>query len=421
MEQKKNIPIMNLYTETKERRQTASSVQSEVIYQKTIYTILLTISFAHLLNDMMQSVIPAVYPIIKDKFNFSFTQIGIITRTYQFASSVLQPFIGFYTDKHPKPFSLSIGMCFTLIGLIVLSTASTFHTFLLAVSLVGIGSSVFHPESSKVAQLASGGRKGLAQSIFQVGGNFGSSLGPLLAALIVLPFGQPAIIWFTLAALLAILILLRVGKWYKAHLHVKLTARGNTQMENANTLPRKKVVGSLIILFFLVFSKYFYMASMTSYFTFFLIEKFNVSVQHSQLYLFIFLAAVAAGTIAGGPLGDRFGRKYIIWFSILGTAPFALLMPHVGLWATIILAVFVGLILSSAFSAILVYATDLVPGKVGMIAGLFFGLAFGMGGIASAFWGWLADKTNIEFVFNICAYLPLIGIITAFLPNVKRR
>ncbi|WP_416340521.1 MFS transporter [Proteiniphilum sp.] len=370
---------------------------------------------------MMQSVIPAVYPIIKEKFNFSFTQIGIITLTYQFASSVLQPFIGFYTDKHPKPFSLSIGMSFTLVGLIVLSMASNFHTFLLAVTLVGIGSSVFHPESSKVAQLASGGRKGLAQSIFQVGGNFGSSLGPLLAALIVLPFGQPAIIWFTLTALLAILILLRVGKWYKSHLHIKLTAQGKTQTENAITLPRRKVIGSLIILFFLVFSKYFYMASMTSYFTFFLIEKFNVSVQHSQLYLFIFLAAVAAGTIAGGPLGDRFGRKYIIWFSILGAAPFALLMPHVGLWATIVLAVFVGLILSSAFSAILVYATDLVPGKVGMIAGLFFGLAFGMGGIASAFWGWLADKTNIEFVFNICAYLPLIGIITAFLPNIEGR
>ena len=418
-EKKKNISTMDSYTETEERQKPASSVQSEVIYQKTIYTILFTISFAHLLNDMMQSVIPAVYPIIKEKFNFSFTQIGIITLTYQFASSVLQPFIGFYTDKHPKPFSLSIGMSFTLVGLIVLSMASGFHTFLLAVTLVGIGSSVFHPESSKVAQLASGGRKGLAQSIFQVGGNFGSSLGPLLAALIVLPFGQPAIKWFTLAALLAILILLRVGKWYKAHLHIKLTARGNTQTEKANTFPRKKVIGSLIILFFLVFSKYFYMASMTSYFTFFLIEKFNVSVQHSQLYLFIFLAAVAVGTVAGGPLGDRFGRKYIIWFSILGTAPFALLMPHVGLWATIVLAVFVGLILSSAFSAILVYATDLVPGRVGMIAGLFFGLAFGMGGIASAFWGWLADKTNIEFVFNICAYLPLIGIITAFLPNIE--
>ncbi len=412
---------MNSYTETEEKRQPISTVQSKVIDQKTIYTILFTISFAHLLNDMMQSVIPAVYPIIKEKFNFSFTQIGIITLTFQFASSVLQPFIGFYTDKHPKPFSLSIGMSFTLTGLIVLSMASDFYTFLLAVTLVGIGSSVFHPESSKVAQLASGGRKGLAQSIFQVGGNFGSAMGPLLAALIVIPFGQPAIIWFTLAALLAILILLRVGRWYQAHLHIKLTARGRIQEGSTSTLPRKKVIGSLIILLFLIFSKYFYMASMTSYFTFFLIEKFNVSVQHSQLYLFAFLAAVAAGTIAGGPLGDRFGRKYIIWFSILGAAPFALFMPHVGLWATIVLAVFVGLILSSAFSAILVYATDLVPGKVGMIAGLFFGFAFGIAGIASAFFGWLADKTSIEFVFNICAYLPLIGIITAFLPNIEGR
>ncbi|MEA4917983.1 MFS transporter [Proteiniphilum sp.] len=405
--------------EVDEKEQSTSRVQSKILQQKTIYTILFTISSAHLLNDMMQSVIPAVYPIIKEKFAFSFTQIGIITLTFQFASSVLQPFIGFYTDKHPKPFSLSIGMSFTLIGLMVLSMASNFYTFLIAVTLVGMGSSVFHPESSKVAQLASGGRKGLAQSIFQVGGNFGSAMGPLLAALIVLPFGQPAIIWFTLIALLAIIILFRVGKWYQAHLHIKLTAKSKVQTENNNALTRKKVIGSLIVLFFLVFSKYFYMASMTSYFTFFLIEKFNVSVQHSQLYLFIFLAAVAAGTIAGGPLGDRFGRKYIIWFSILGAAPFALLMPHAGLWATIVLAVFVGLILSSAFSAILVYATDLVPGKVGMIAGLFFGLAFGMGGIASAFWGWLADRTSIEFVFNICAYLPLIGIITAFLPNIE--
>ena len=413
---------MNSHTQIiEDKRRSASKVQSEIIDQKTIYAILFTISFAHLLNDMMQSVIPAVYPIIKEKFNFSFTQIGIITLTFQFASSVLQPFIGFYTDKHPKPFSLSIGMSFTLVGLIVLSMASHFYTFLMAVTLVGIGSSVFHPESSKVAQLASGGRKGLAQSIFQVGGNFGSAMGPLLAALIVLPFGQPAIIWFTLAALLAIIILFRVGRWYRAHLHIRMAAQGKIQAEKSARFPRKKVVSSLIVLLFLVFSKYFYMASMTSYFTFFLIEKFNVSVQHSQLYLFTFLAAVAAGTIAGGPLGDRFGRKYIIWFSILGAAPFALLMPHAGLGTTIILAVFVGLILSSAFSAILVYATDLVPGKVGMIAGLFFGLAFGMAGIASAFWGWLADKTSIEFVFNICAYLPLIGIITAFLPNIEGR
>ena len=343
---------MNSDRETENKLQPASRVQSEMIDQKTIYTILFTISVAHLLNDMMQSVIPAVYPIIKEKFNFSFTQIGVITLTFQFASSVLQPFIGFYTDKYPKPFSLSVGMGFTLIGLAVLSIASNFHTFLLAVTLVGIGSSVFHPESSKVAQLASGGRKGLAQSIFQVGGNFGSAMGPLLAALIVIPFGQPAIIWFTLVALLAIIILFRVGRWYRAHLHIRRSAQGKIKLERAPKLPRKKVAGSLIILLFLIFSKYFYMASMSNYFTFFLIEKFNVSVQHSQLYLFTFLAAVAAGTIVGGPLGDRFGRKYIIWFSILGAAPFALLMPHAVLWATIVLAVFVGLILSSAFSAI---------------------------------------------------------------------
>ncbi len=404
-----------------EKLQPTTISRSKEASEKTIYTILFTISFAHLLNDMMQSVIPAVYPIIKENFNFTFTQIGFITLTFQFASSVLQPFIGLYTDKRPKPFSLSFGMSFVLVGLILLSTASNYYAFLLAVTLVGIGSSVFHPESSKVAQLASGGKKGLAQSIFQVGGNFGSSLGPLLAALIVLPYGQSSIIWFSLVALLSIFILLKVGFWYQRHLRRRLAIQGKHETIHTVSLPRKKVITSLIILLTLIFSKYFYMASMTNYFTFYLIEKFNVSVQSSQLYLFAFLAAVAIGTIAGGPLGDRFGRKYIIWFSILGAAPFALLLPHAGLTGTIVLAILVGLILSSAFSAILVYATELVPGKVGMIAGLFFGFAFGMAGIASVLFGWLADKTSIEYVFTLCAYLPLLGIITGFLPTIESK
>lgn len=396
-------------------------IRKRELAEKTIYPILFAISFSHLLNDMMQSVIPAVYPIIKEKFNFSFTQIGIITLVFQLSSSVLQPFIGLYTDRRPKPFSLAIGMGLTLTGLVILSMAASFYTFLLAVAVVGLGSSIFHPESSRVAQLASGGKKGLAQSIFQVGGNFGSSLGPLLAALIVIPYGQSSIIWFTLAALTAILILLRVGQWYRERLlNTQATGRHGL-IVNRRVISRKKIIFSISILLLLIFSKYFYMASMTSYYTFYLIHKFGVSVQQSQFYLFAFLAAVAVGTIIGGPLGDRFGRKYVIWFSILGAAPFALILPHAGLLGTIVLAVIIGLVLASAFSAILVYATDLVPGKVGLIAGMFFGFAFGIAGIASAFFGWLADKTSIEFVFEVCAYLPLIGLITGFLPNIESK
>ncbi|WP_164122551.1 MULTISPECIES: MFS transporter [Sphingobacterium] len=389
---------------------------------KTVYPILFAISFSHLLNDLMQSVVPSVYPLLKDNYALSFTQIGIITLIFQLTASVLQPFVGAYTDKKPNPRSLAIGMIFSLSGLICLAYASNFYLILTSVSLLGIGSSVFHPEASRVAHLASGGRKGLAQSIFQVGGNTGSAIGPLLAALIVIPMGQNYIGWFGTLAVLGMFILTIVGNWYQQNVIVKTaTTSGIINTAPQQALPKRTVIISIIILLVLIFSKYFYMASMTSYFTFYLIEKFDVSVQHSQIYLFVFLASVAAGTILGGPLGDKYGRKLIIWISILGAAPFTLLLPHVGLLPTVVLAGIIGLIISSAFSAILVYATDLIPGKVGMIAGLFFGFAFGMGGIGSAVLGWLADHTSIEYVFSICAFLPLIGIVTGFLPNIRRK
>ncbi|SDL82495.1 MFS transporter [Pedobacter antarcticus] len=394
---------------------------AKTIVTGTVYSILFTISFTHLLNDMMQSVIPAVYPLIKTNFNLSFTQIGLITLTFQLTASLLQPFIGFYTDKKPMPNSLAIGMGFTLIGLICISLATSFLTILISVSLIGMGSSVFHPESSRVAYLASGGKKGLAQSIFQLGGNAGSAIGPLLAALIIMPHGQFYIIWFAVAAVAAIVILSRIGKWYGEHMLLRTQNQVKTVNDEQPVFSRKRVIYSIVILLVLIFSKYFYMASMTSYFTFYLIDKFHVTVEQSQIYLFAFLAAVAAGTVIGGPLGDRFGRKYIIWISILGAAPFTLLLPHADLAWTVVLAVLIGVIISSAFSAILVYATDLVPGKVGMIAGLFFGFAFGMGGLGSAVLGWLADKTSIEYIFQICAFLPLIGIITIFLPNIEQK
>ncbi|PTT00252.1 MFS transporter [Pedobacter sp. HMWF019] len=399
----------------------ATTVDTKELVQKTVFSVLFTISFTHLLNDMMQSVIPAIYPLIKQNFKLSFTQIGMITFTFQLTASLLQPFVGFYTDKKPRPYSLAVAMAFTLVGLVLLSTANSFLSLLISVSMIGIGSSIFHPESSRVAHLASGGKKGLAQSIFQLGGNAGSAIGPLLAAWIVIPYGQSYVIWFALAAVLGMMILTRIGKWYKEHLYLKKKASVNTAESAGPALSKRRILVSLSILLVLIFSKYFYMASMTSYFTFYLIDKFHVSVQQSQMYLFVFLAAVAAGTMIGGPLGDRFGRKYIIWISILGAAPFTLLLPFASLFWTGILAVIIGVIISSAFSAILVYATDLVPGKVGMIAGLFFGFAFGMGGVGSAFLGWLADKTSIEYIFKICAFLPLIGIITGFLPNIEHQ
>ncbi|RKR09520.1 FSR family fosmidomycin resistance protein-like MFS transporter [Flavobacterium sp. 90] len=394
--------------------------QPEVV-QKTIYSILFIISFSHFINDLLQAVIPSVYPLFKEKFNLSFAQIGMITFTYQLTASILQPFVGMYTDKKSKPYSLIIGMSFTLLGLFFVSIASSFTYLLVAVSLIGIGSSIFHPESSRVAHLASGGKRGLAQSIFQLGGNAGSAVGPLLAALIVIPYGQFYIIWFCLIALIGIFVLYRIAIWYSAHLELKRQNKETGREVFTYQLSKKRVVFSLAILLVLIFSKYFYLASITSYYTFFLIDKFNISIQESQIYLFAFLGAVAAGTLIGGPLGDRFGRKYVIWISILGVAPFTLLLPYASLFWVGILSVIIGLIISSAFSAILVYATELLPGKVGLVAGLFFGFAFGMGGLGSAILGKLADLTSITYVFKICAFLPLIGVLTGFLPNLESK
>ena len=400
---------------------TATVPDAKKIAQTTVFSILFTISFSHLLNDMLQSVIPAVYPIIKDKFSLTFTQIGLITFCFQLTASLLQPFIGFYTDKKPRPYSLVAAMGFTLAGLIMLSMSLTFAKILIAVSLIGIGSSIFHPEASRVAYLSSGGKRGLAQSIFQLGGNAGSAIGPLLAAWIVLPYGQFYIIWFSIGAILGMILLSKIAVWYKAQLELKAAKKTVVAEEVHHNLSKKRVTISLVILLILIFSKYFYMASMTSYFTFYLIDKFHVSVQDSQIYLFAFLGSVAAGTLIGGPLGDRFGRKYIIWISILGVAPFTMLLPYVDLFWTVSLSVVIGIIISSAFSAILVYATELVPGKVGMIAGLFFGFAFGMAGLGSAILGKVADQTSIEYVFRLCAFLPLIGIFTGFLPNIESK
>lgn len=400
---------------------TITALQTNSIVKKTVFTVLFTISFSHLLNDMMQSVIPSIYPIVKDKYSFSFTQIGFITLAFQLTASILQPFVGAYTDKKSKPFSLTLAMVFSLAGIIALSFATTFLSFLIAVTLIGLGSSVFHPEASRVAYLASGGKKGLAQSIFQLGGNAGTAIGPLLAAIIVLPNGQLSILWFCLAAMVGIIILFAIGKWYQDHIQLRKSNSAPVATEVAPGISKNRVIISIGILLVLIFSKYVYLASMTNYFTFYLLEKFKVTVGESQYYLFAFLASAAVGTIIGGPIGDHFGRKYVIWFSILGAAPFTLLLPHVNLFWTITLAILAGVIIASAFSAILVFATDLVPGKIGMIAGLFFGFMFGVAGIGSAALGWIADKAGIEYVFKLCAYLPLIGVITMFLPNVSHK
>ena len=385
----------------------------------TVYSMLIICSISHFLNDMIQSIIPAIYPMVKDKFDFSFAQIGTITLVFQMTSSILQPFTGLYADKHPRPYALSAGMCFTLAGLLLLAFAGNFVLILLAVSIIGLGSSVFHPTASRVAQMASGGKKSLAQSIFQVGGNGGQAIGPLLAALIVLPLGQWAISWFAIAALAASLIMLRLGKWYKLRMRY-VTKHPQKQPLLNNDISRRAKYGALFILVLLMFSKYFYTACISNYFTFFLMDKFGMGVKSSQLCLFVFLAAFAIGTVAGGLFGDRFGRKYVIWFSILGAAPFAMLMPYMGLTLTLVCAFLAGLVIASAFSSIVVYATDLMPDKTGMIAGVFFGLMFGLGGLGSAFFGWLADKTSIDFIFHVSAYLPLLGIIAVFLPNTQK-
>lgn len=388
----------------------------------TVFSILVLLGMSHMFNDTLQSVISAVYPLLKDSLLLNFTQIGIITLVFQLSSSLFQPVVGWLTDKKPQPYSLPIGMTFTMIGILSLAFASNMPQVLIAVFLTGFGSSIFHPEASRLAYMASGGKHGLAQSLFQVGGNFGGSLGPLLAAYLITPYGQRNIGWLAIIALVSIGVMLFISHWYKDNLHILRPQQENdseTKTKIKATLPRNKVILALSILLVLIFSKYVYMASLTSYYTFYLIDKFGISTRDAQLFLFAFLFAVAVGTLLGGPIGDRIGRKYVIWGSILGAAPFALAMPHVGLIGTCILSIIIGFILSSAFSAILVYAQELLPGKVGLIGGLFFGLAFGIAGVASAVLGKVADATSIQYVYNICAFLPLIGLVTAFLPDNK--
>lgn len=395
-----------------------SSTPTAANAQRTMYGILLLIGTTHLLNDMIQSLIPAIYPILKDSYDFSFSQIGIITLVFQLTSSLLQPFVGIYADRNPRPYMLAAGVIFTLIGLLCLSVSSTYAYILISVGLIGCGSSIFHPGASQVAQMASGGKKGLAQSIFQVGGNGGNAIGPLLAALIILPFGQSAIGWFAIATLLSFIILCYIGNWYRRQLRHSLH-NVKVKAASATGLSKKQIKYALLILVILIFSKYFYFSCMTSYFTFFLIDKFSMSVQNSQLCLFAFLAASTIGTLAGGSIGDRYGRKLVILWSIFGAAPFALALPYLNLPLTMLFAVIIGLVISSAFSAIVVYATELMPGHVALIAGIFFGLMFGLGGLGSAFFGWLADLTSINFIFQVSTLLPLMGIIAAFLPKIK--
>ncbi|GAB3256671.1 MFS transporter [Chitinimonas naiadis] len=376
------------------------------------------VSFVHLLNDLIQAILPSIYPMLKASYGLNFTQVGLITLVFQITASLLQPGVGFYTDKHPKPYLLPMGMVFTLCGLLMLSLVHTFPLLLVASALVGLGSSVFHPEASRVARMGSGGRFGLAQSFFQVGGNAGSALGPLLAAIIIIPRGQGAVAWFCLFAMLGIAVLFRVSRWVvSSHAGIKAKAAGHVRQD----LTPGQVKGALVVLGLLVFSKYFYMASLSNYYIFYLVERFALPVQSAQMFLFLFLAAVALGTFAGGPIGDRIGRKYVIWVSILGVAPFTLLLPYANLFWTGVLSVVIGLILSSAFSAIIVYAQELVPGKVGMIAGVFFGLMFGFSGIAAAALGHLADITSVSHVYKLCSYLPLLGVFTILLPNLERK
>ena len=397
---------------------TISNIDSNSLVQKTVYPILFSIAFAHLLNDLLQAVIPAAYPILKENFNLSFTQIGLITLAYQLAASILQPIVGLYTDKRPKPFSQIFGMLFTMSGIVLLSYAANFSMIILAVVLVGIGSSIFHPEASRISFLASGGKRGLAQSIFQLGGNAGTAIGPLLVALIVVPNTQYYIIWFVVVAMIGLMVLSRIAFWYQSHLSLRANKKAVIDLPN---LSQTKIILSVVILMVLIFSKFFYMASMSSYFTFYLMDKFHLSVQDAQFHLVLFLASCAIGTLIGGPLGDKFGRKYVIWFSVLGAAPFTLLLPYVDLFWTGILSVIIGTIISSAFPAILVFAQELLPKKLGMVSGLFYGFAFGMGGLGSALLGNLADHTSIDYVYHLCAYLPLIGIIAFFLPNLKKK
>jgi len=396
-----------------------AGVANAAMAERATLGILLALSASHLMNDTMQSLISALYPMLKDDFHLDFTQIGLITLAFQLTASILQPLVGMYADKRPMPYSLAIGMGSTLVGLLLLSVANSFLGVLAAAALVGVGSSVFHPESSRVARMASGGRYGFAQAVFQVGGNTGSALGPLLAAFVVVPAGQRSVGWFSLLALLAIVVLFNVGRWYARNMHLA-APRPRKVVEGAPVLSPRRVAVSISILMALMFSKFVYLTSLSTYFTFYLIHKFAVPIQSAQIYLFVFLASGAVGTFLGGPIGDRIGRKYLIWASILGVLPFTLLLPYVDLFWTLVLIVPIGLILSSAFSAIVVFAQELVPGKIGLISGLFFGLAFGLGGLGAAGLGKLADATSIEVVYRVCAFLPAIGLLTAFLPDLDR-
>lgn len=386
---------------------------------KAALSVLLMVSLGHLLNDMFQAVIPAIYPMIKESLGLSFMQIGAITLTNQITSSLLQPMVGYFSDKYPRPYGLVVGMCFTLTGLLLLSVAESFPLVLFSVAFVGVGSSVLHPESSKVARLASGGAKGMAQSTFQIGGNVGRAIGPVAVALIVIPHGQGSIRWFALLAVVAIWLLAKIGSWYKKQLERYGRSKSKYDIENVSRLSKHQIIAALLVLLVLMFSKDFYTANLQSYLTFYMIDKFGLSVTASQYVLFAYLVSTAIGLLIGGEVGDRYGRKYVIWVSILGSSPFALLLPYCDLTWTIILVILVGMVMSSAMSAILVYATELLPGNVGMISGAFFGLAFGLGGIGSALFGWLADYSSIQYVFQLTAFLPLLGIVTYFLPNIK--
>lgn len=388
------------------------------IIQKTVYSILFAISFAHLLNDLIQAIIPSVYPILKEQYKLSFSQIGLITFAFQFSASIFQPLVGYYTDKHPKPFSQIYGMLFSLAGIVSLSFANNFYWILLSVVLIGTGSSIFHPESARISNLASGGKRGLAQSIFQVGGNFGTALGPLLVALIVVPNGQVYILWFIIAAVIGLAIISKIAFWYRNHLIYRKPKK--VVFADFQRLSKSNVKWAIAILLIVIFSKFFYSASLSSYYTFYIIDKFHLSIKEAQYHMFIYLIAYAVGTILGGPLGDKIGRKYVIWLSVFGAAPFALLLPYVNLFWTDVLMIVIGIIISSAFPAILVYAQELLPKKLGMISGLFYGFAFGMGALGSALLGNLADATSIQYVYHVCSFLPLIGIICYFLPNLKK-
>ena len=386
---------------------------------KATMSVLLMVCIGHLLNDMFQSVIPSIYPMIKESLGLSFMQIGAITLTNQLTSSLLQPLVGYFSDKHPRPYGLVVGMCFTLTGLLLLAWADSFAAVLVSVAFVGMGSSVLHPESSKVARLASGGAKGMAQSIFQIGGNVGRALGPVAVALIVVPHGQQSISWFGLMVAVAIWLLAKIGSWYKKQIELYGRGKSKFDIENTSYLPKRQIVVAVVVLLVLMFSKDFYTANIQNYITFYMIDKFSLSVTASQYVLFGFLVSTALGLLIGGKLGDMYGRKYVIWVSILGPSPFALLLPYCNLTWTIVLVMLVGMVMSSAMSAILVYATELLPGNVGMISGAFYGLSFGLGGIGSALFGWLADLTSIQYVFQMTAFLPLLGIVAYFLPNIK--